>query len=162
MVVSIDVRYIYKYPIDLVVHMHFTKYPTEKEKFVRKINLIEEKTDLAREVIYRKRVAECENVIPRIMRTIGVLNEKAILLEEESWFFLRQNHLEVKSQNLTWCQYAHLREQSTFRTHEHNPNWTVFEQHGSIDVHGIGPLGNVMEIFAQRFLQMGVKRSESS
>lgn len=35
---------------------------------------------------------------------------------------------------------------------------TVFEQHGSIDVHGIGPFGRVIEMFAEKFLHSGVKR----
>jgi len=35
---------------------------------------------------------------------------------------------------------------------------TVFEQHGCIDINGIGPFGRVIEMFAERFLHSGVKR----
>ncbi|XP_053396777.1 PRELI domain-containing protein 2-like [Mercenaria mercenaria] len=160
MVVTIDVQHVYKYPLELVAHTHFTKYPTNKEKFVKKIDVLEQKTD-ADGINYRRSIAVCENVIPRILRTIGILNEKAILLEEESWFNVRKNHLELKSRNLTWCKYARLWEKSVFKRHKDNPAWTVFEQHGSIDVHGIGPFGRVIEMFAESFLHSGVKRSLS-
>ena len=35
---------------------------------------------------------------------------------------------------------------------------TVFEQHGTIDIKGLGPFGRVMEVFAKHFLHNGVKR----
>ncbi|XP_060566716.1 PRELI domain-containing protein 2-like [Ruditapes philippinarum] len=160
MVVTIDIQHVYKYPLELVAHTHFTKYPTEKEKFVKRIDVIEEKTD-SDGINYRKSIAICENVIPKLLRKIGVLNEKAILLEEESWFNVRRKQLHLKSRNLTWCKYANLWEKSVFRSHDENPAWTIFEQHGSIDVHGIGPFGRVIEMFAESFLHSGVKRSIS-
>ncbi|XP_052809907.1 PRELI domain-containing protein 2-like isoform X1 [Mya arenaria] len=158
MVVTIDVEHVYKYPLNMVANAHFTKYPSAKEKFVRKIEVQDAKEDHVRGVSYKRSVAYCDNVIPGFLRTIRVLNESAILLEEESWFDKRQNQLSLTSRNLTWANYARLYEKSKFRQHDSNPNWTVFEQHGSIDIHGIGPLGRVIEMFAQRFLHLGVKR----
>ncbi|KAL4233092.1 PRELI domain-containing protein 2 [Mactra antiquata] len=159
MVVTIDVHHVYKYPLELVVQTHFTKYPSKKEKFVKKVEVVERKINYADGVKYRRSIAFCENVIPSILRTIGLLNVNAILLEEESWLNERQHRMEVKSKNMTWSKYAHLWEKSVFRAHETNPSWTVFEQHGSIDVHGIGRLGRVIEMFAERFLHSGVQRS---
>lgn len=35
---------------------------------------------------------------------------------------------------------------------------TQFEQHGTIDVRGLGTIGRVLELFAKQFLYAGAKR----
>ena len=35
---------------------------------------------------------------------------------------------------------------------------TQFEQHGTIDIRGLGSLGRVLELFARQFLYAGVRR----
>ncbi|KAL8611402.1 hypothetical protein ACOMHN_014457 [Nucella lapillus] len=159
MVVSIDVKHVFKHPINLVTHTHFTKYPTVREKFVHRIDVLEHKIDCSNSIDYRRRMAVCENVVPHLLRKIQALNEKRILLEEETWLNTESGNLHVKSRNLTWARYANMREESHFTPHPENPNWTQFEQHGSIHIEGLGSLGRVLEVFAKQFLYAGVRRS---
>ncbi|XP_052240144.1 PRELI domain-containing protein 2-like isoform X2 [Dreissena polymorpha] len=133
-------------------------YPSDKEKFVKKLELKEVQEDSKQWTTYRRSIAHCLNPIPGILRRIPVLNEPAILLEEESWLNCREKELSLKSKNLTWETYASLREQSVFRPHAENPDWTVMAQEGIIDIHGIGPFGRVIEMFAETFLYAGIRR----
>ncbi|KAK3107575.1 hypothetical protein FSP39_017548 [Pinctada imbricata] len=107
---------------------------------------------------YYKRIAICDNVVPSILRSMRILNEKNILLEEELWMNSTSRVCRVKSRNLTWSKYANMWEESSFKPSMENPHWTVFEQHGTIDIKGIGPFGRIMEVFAKQFLHAGVKR----
>ncbi|XP_064628464.1 PRELI domain-containing protein 2-like isoform X2 [Lineus longissimus] len=91
-------------------------------------------------------------------KLLNLLNEPNIHLEEESWFYHRRRRLELKSRSLTWSHYALLSEESTFEPCETNTKWTVLRQHGMINIHGIGPLGRLIEMFAEGFLHQGVKR----
>ncbi|XP_076467262.1 PRELI domain-containing protein 2-like [Babylonia areolata] len=159
MVVSIEVKHVFKYPIDLVVHTHFTKYPTAREKFVHRIETLEHKIDCTKGIDYRRRIAVCENVVPQLLRKIQALNEQRILLEEEAWLNTASGNMHIKSRNVTWSKFADMREESHFSTHKQNPHWTQFEQHGSIHIQGLGTLGRVLEVFAKQFLYAGVRRS---
>jgi hypothetical protein len=51
------------------------------------------------------------------------LNEENIILEEETWLNLTSLSMQIKSRNVTWEQYAYMREESTFTPHAENPNW---------------------------------------
>ncbi|XP_069128545.1 PRELI domain-containing protein 2-like isoform X1 [Argopecten irradians] len=158
MVVSVDVCHTFKYPLEFVVNTHFTKYPNEKEKYVQKIDTIEQSFDKDTGVNYRRRIATCHNVVPGVLRLISVLNVKEFLLEEKAWLNSRKRFLHLKSRNLTWCKYANMWEESEFRPCPENPKWTQLKQHGVIDIQGIGPFGRVIEMFAEKFLHAGVKR----
>ncbi|KAK7107692.1 PRELI domain-containing protein 2-like [Littorina saxatilis] len=159
MVVSVDVKHVFKHPIELVVQTHFTKYPSEREKHVLRIDVLEHKIDFLKGTDYRRRLAVCDNVLPRLLRKINALNEKTIVLEEETWLNTISGCLHIKSRNVTWEKYATMKEESHFFPHPENTNWTQFEQHGSIEVQGLGTMGRVLELFARQFLYAGVKRS---
>ncbi|XP_067675322.1 PRELI domain-containing protein 2-like [Haliotis asinina] len=158
MVISVDIRHIFKYPLEFVVQTHFTKYPCKQEKYVERVETVEHKTDVTLGIDYRKRIAVCTNVIPNILRSISVLNEQNMLLKEEAWLDFRKPEFRLRSCNITWSKYAHMWEESTFKPCQENPKWTVLEQHGVIDVKAFGPFGRVLEMFAERFLHSGVKR----
>ena len=51
------------------------------------------------------------------------LKVSEILLEEECWWKLQKNVFSVKSRNVTWADYAHLEESSTFKGDLSNPSW---------------------------------------
>ncbi|KAL3883534.1 hypothetical protein ACJMK2_029790 [Sinanodonta woodiana] len=161
MVVSFNIKHIYKYPVEFVANIHFTKYPCEEEKFVKRVDTLEHRIDPVRGIDYRRRVAVCDNVIPSILRKVNILNEAIFLLEECAWLNLRERCLHLKSRNLTWEKYAQMHETSTFKPCSENPQWTLFEQHGEIDITGLGSFGRLMEMFAEKFLQAGTKRSLS-
>ncbi|OWF42530.1 PRELI domain-containing protein 2-like [Mizuhopecten yessoensis] len=161
MVVSVDVIHTFKYPLDFVVNTHFTKYPNAKEKYVQKIETIEQQIDKNSGVNYIRRIATCHNVIPAVLRLISALNVKEFLLEEKSWLDAKKQSLHLKSRNLTWCNYANMWEESVFKPCPENPKWTQLKQHGVIDIQGIGPFGRVIEMFAEKFLHAGVKRGLS-
>ncbi|NWS60468.1 PRLD2 protein, partial [Chunga burmeisteri] len=121
--------------------------------------------DLSTGIIYRRRIAVCQNVIPEILRKVtswrnlvSVLKVPNIYLEEESWLNMQKRNMAMKTHCLTWTQYASLSEESVFRESLENPNWTDFTQKGIISVTGAGLLNCVLEAFAQSFLKQGVKK----
>ncbi|KGL89927.1 PRELI domain-containing protein 2, partial [Charadrius vociferus] len=153
-----------------------SQYPSPMEKHVTAVETVEEKTDLSTGIIYRRRIATCQNVIPEILRKdstlsiflkkccnssvsqVSVLKVPDIYLEEESWLNMEKRNMSMKSHCLTWTQYASLSEESVFRESLENPNWTDFTQKGRISVTGAGLLNCVLEAFAQSFLKQGVKK----
>ncbi|KAK3585697.1 hypothetical protein CHS0354_020263 [Potamilus streckersoni] len=159
MVVSINIKHIYRYPVEFVANIHFIKYQCEEEKFVKRIDTLEHRIDPVRGIDYKRRVAVCDNVIPSILRKVHILNEAAILFEEHAWLNVRERCLHLKSRNLTWEKYAQMHETSTFKPCSENAQWTLFEQHGEIDITGLGPFGRMIEVFAEKFLHAGIKRS---
>ncbi|XP_062976732.1 PRELI domain-containing protein 2 isoform X2 [Elgaria multicarinata webbii] len=117
--------------------------------------------DLSTGIIYRKRIATCQNVIPQILRKISVLKVPEVYLEEESWLNMQERIMSMKTRCLTWTEYASLKEESIFRESSENPNWTEFIQKGRISIKGAGLLNCFLEVFAQTFLNQGVKKSIS-
>ncbi|XP_067676107.1 PRELI domain-containing protein 2-like [Haliotis asinina] len=158
MVVSVTIQHLFKYPLEFVANTHFQKYPSKGEKFVVRVDTVEHNRDAALGVEYWRRIAVCANVIPSILRSINVLNEQNFLLEEEAWLNFHKPEFRLRSCNITWSKYAHIWEESTFRPSHDNPKWTVLEQYGVVEVKAFGAFGRVLELFAQRFLQSGVKR----
>ncbi|XP_034635354.1 PRELI domain-containing protein 2 [Trachemys scripta elegans] len=156
--VTVDVHQVFRYPFEQVVASYLRKYPSPMEKHVTAIKTLEEKTDLSTGIIYRRRIATCQNVIPGILRKVSVLKVSDIYLEEESWLNMQERNMVMKSHCLTWTQYASLSEESVFRESLENPNWTEFIQKGRISITGAGLLNCVLEAFAQTFLNQGVKK----
>ncbi|XP_048885019.1 PRELI domain-containing protein 2-like [Brienomyrus brachyistius] len=159
MVITIEIRKMYRYPFERVVDMHLNKYPTPLEEDVRGIKTVEEKRDHVSGVVYRKRIAVCNNVLPSILRKVTVMNVDDVFLEEESWLDLKQKTMNIKSRCLTWTQFATLQEVSVFKESPANPNWTEFFQKGSVTVTGVGRLNRLFELFAQSFFSKGVQKS---
>ncbi|KAJ8406019.1 hypothetical protein AAFF_G00309070 [Aldrovandia affinis] len=158
MVITVEIRKMYRYPFERVVDMHLNKYPTPLEEHVRDIKTVEEKKDLTG-IIYRRRIATCNNVLPSILRKAHLMNVNYVYLEEESWLDREQKTMNIRSRCLTWTQIATLQEVSVFRESTANPNWTEFRQTGSIAVTGVGRLNRLFELFAQSFFSRGVKKS---
>ncbi|NXL07019.1 PRLD2 protein, partial [Mesembrinibis cayennensis] len=171
--VTVEVHRVYRYPFEQVVASYLRKYPSPMEKHVKAVETVEEKTDLSTGIIYRRRIATCQNVIPEILRKVttfreiyynssvsqvSVLKVPDIYLEEESWLNMQKRNMAMKTHCLTWTQYASLSEESVFRESLENPNWTDFTQKGRISVTGAGLLNCVLEAFAQSFLKQGVKK----
>ncbi|XP_074959122.1 PRELI domain-containing protein 2 isoform X3 [Phalacrocorax aristotelis] len=158
--VTVEVHRVYRYPFEQVVASYLRKYPSPMEKHVTAVETVEEKTDLSTGIIYRRRIATCQNVVPEILRKVGVLKVPHIYLEEESWLNMQKRNMAMKTRCLTWTQYASLSEESVFRESLENPNWTDFTQKGRISVTGAGLLNCVLEAFAQSFLKQGVKKEK--
>lgn len=159
--VVVDVKKVYHYPFQEVVSSYLTKYPTPLEKHVTAITTVEEQTDQETGIVYRRRIATCNNVIPSFLRKCSILKVPNIYLEEESWLDMKARVMTLKSRCLTWAQYASLNEESVYRECKENPKWTEFIQRGSISITGAGLLNCVLETFAQTFLKQGVKKSIS-
>ncbi|XP_009978513.1 PREDICTED: PRELI domain-containing protein 2 [Tauraco erythrolophus] len=128
------------------------------EKHITAVETVEEKTDLSTGIIYWRRIATCQNVIPEILRKDSVLKVPDIYLEEESWLHTRKRNMAVRTHCLTWTQYASLSEESVCRESLESPEWSGFTQKGRISVTGAGVLNCVPEAFAQSFLKQGVKK----
>jgi len=118
-----------------------------------------EKCKVGNGVEYHRRIATCLNVIPNMLRRISALNVEHIYIEEQAWLDHRMRTLTLKTKNITWADYAYLWEESVFRPLRENPHWTLFEQKGVIDVHGLGPFGRIIEMFAERFIRKGMQKS---
>ncbi|XP_036404201.1 PRELI domain-containing protein 2-like [Megalops cyprinoides] len=159
MVITVETRKMYRYPFERVVDIHLNKYPTPLEEHVRGIKTVEEKKDNVSGIIYRKRIATCNNVLPSILRKVHVMNVDDIYMEEESWLDVKRRTMNIKSRCLTWTQYGTLQEVSSFRESAANPNWTEFLQSGSVTVTGVGRLNRLFELFAQSFFSKGIKKS---
>ncbi|XP_069629016.1 PRELI domain-containing protein 2 isoform X5 [Haliaeetus albicilla] len=156
--VTVEVHRVYRYPFEQVVASYLRKYPSPMEKHITAVETVEEKTDLSTGIVYRRRIATCQNVIPEILRKVSILKVPDIYLEEESWLNMQKRNMAMKTHCLTWTQYASLSEESVFRESLENPNWTDFTQKGRISVTGAGLLNCVLEAFAQSFLKQGVRK----
>ncbi|XP_063088373.1 PRELI domain-containing protein 2 isoform X3 [Cavia porcellus] len=66
--VTVDVHQVYKYPFEQVVASFLRKYPNPMDKNVISVKIVEERKDETTGIIYRKRIAICQNVIPEILR----------------------------------------------------------------------------------------------
>ncbi|XP_006891169.1 PREDICTED: PRELI domain-containing protein 2 isoform X1 [Elephantulus edwardii] len=170
MVVPVDVYQVYKYPFEQVVSSYLRKYPNPLEKNVISVKTVEEKRDISTGIIYRKRIAVCQNVIPEILRKalstlvilywkrVSILKIPDIQLEEESWHNPQERSMAIQSHCLTWTQYASIKEESVFRESVENPNWTEFIQKGSISITGAGFFNYILESFASTFLKQGAQK----
>ncbi|XP_048344018.1 PRELI domain-containing protein 2 isoform X2 [Sphaerodactylus townsendi] len=156
--VTVEAHTIYRYPFEYVVTSYLRKYPSPMEKHVTAVKTVEEKTDLSTGIIYRRRIATCQNVIPQILRKLSVLKVSDVYLEEESWLNMQERIMSMKTRCLTWSQYASLKEESVFRESLENPNWTEFIQKGNISIKGAGLLNCLLEAFGQTFLNQGAKK----
>uniref|UniRef100_G3TKV1 PRELI domain containing 2 n=1 Tax=Loxodonta africana TaxID=9785 RepID=G3TKV1_LOXAF len=168
--VTVDVHQVYKYPFEQVVSSFLRKYPNPMDKNVLSVKIVEEKRDVSTGIIYRKRIAVCQNVIPEILRKVNafqnltrfgqvsILKIPSIQLEEESWLNPQERSMAIRSHCLTWTQYASMKEESVFRESVENPNWTEFIQRGRISVTGVGFLNYLLETFASTFLKQGAQK----
>uniref|UniRef100_A0A2K6MUL7 PRELI domain containing 2 n=1 Tax=Rhinopithecus bieti TaxID=61621 RepID=A0A2K6MUL7_RHIBE len=161
--VSVDVHQVYKYPFEQVVASFLRKYPNPMDKITHFLNLLCIKNfifslDESTGVIYRKRIAICQNVVPEILRKVSILKVPNIQLEEESWLNPRERNMAIRSHCLTWTQYASMKEESVFRESMENPNWTEFIQRGRISITGAGFLNCILETFASTFLRQGAQK----
>nr|XP_023416261.1 PRELI domain-containing protein 2 isoform X1 [Cavia porcellus] len=156
--VTVDVHQVYKYPFEQVVASFLRKYPNPMDKNVISVKIVEERKDETTGIIYRKRIAICQNVIPEILRKVSILKVPTVQLEEESWLNLQERNMAIRSHCLTWTQYASLKEESVFRESMENPNWTEFIQRGRISITGAGFLNYILETFASTFLRQGAQK----
>uniref|UniRef100_A0A9L0SH60 PRELI domain containing 2 n=1 Tax=Equus caballus TaxID=9796 RepID=A0A9L0SH60_HORSE len=120
--VTVDVHQVYKYPFEQVVASYLRKYPNPMDKNVISVKIVEEKRDVSTGIIYRKRIAICQNVIPEMLRKVSILKVPSIQLEEESWLNPQERNMAMRSHCLTWTQYASMKEESVFRESTENPN----------------------------------------
>ncbi|XP_033622765.1 PRELI domain-containing protein 2 isoform X1 [Fukomys damarensis] len=97
-------------------------YPNPMDRNVISVKVVEERKDETTGIIYRKRIAICQNVIPEILRKVSILKVPSIQLEEESWLNLQERNMAIRSHCLTWTQYASMKEESVFRESMENPN----------------------------------------
>ncbi|NXI90037.1 PRLD2 protein, partial [Psophia crepitans] len=142
-----------------------SRYPSPMEKHVTAAETVEEKIDLSTGVIYWRRIATCQNVIPEILRKklcnsvsqVSVLKAAGIYLEGESWLNMQKRNVARKTHCLTWTQYASLREDSVFRESLENPNWALcsccFAPRGRISGTGAGLLSCVSAAFCSTVFQ---------
>ncbi|ELW66432.1 PRELI domain-containing protein 2 [Tupaia chinensis] len=79
--VTVEVRQVYKYPFEQVVASFLRKYPNPMDKNVISVKIVEEKRDESTGVIYRKRIAICQNVVPEILRK-GIRIMEMLLKEQ--------------------------------------------------------------------------------
>ncbi|XP_004420094.1 PREDICTED: PRELI domain-containing protein 2 [Ceratotherium simum simum] len=156
--VTVDVHQVYKYPFEQVVASYLRKYPHPMDKNVISVKIVEETRDVSTGIIYRKRIAICQNVIPEILRKVSILKVPSIQLEEESWLNPQERNMAMRSHCLTWTQYASMKEESVFRESTENPNWTEFVQRGRISITGAGFLNYILETFASTFLRQGAQK----
>ncbi|CAH3148069.1 unnamed protein product [Pocillopora meandrina] len=157
MVRHVEINHTFKHPFEKVISAYFQKYTCGKDSNVTSITVLQHKTDPETGEEYMLRRGECVNVLPGFFKKLCPF--PAIQVEEEAWLNSKERRLRLHSYSLTWSKYASLEEFSTFKACENNPNWTSFEQRGSISVYGVGSfIGGMMESFGQSFLQRGANK----
>ncbi|XP_071833118.1 PRELI domain-containing protein 2-like isoform X2 [Apostichopus japonicus] len=152
MVFEVTIQHVFKFSWLYVTRTHLTKYPTEKEEMVMKMDTVEENMD-SDGVQYKRRIAVCRNILPAIFKRIPVLNEESILLEEECWYNAESEIMKVKSRNLTWQDYANAWEESEFMRCPNNPSWTLFDQRGGIELKYSGVIARMVEMFVHSYVK---------
>ncbi|CAH7013547.1 Prelid2 [Phodopus roborovskii] len=160
--VTVDVHQVFQYPFEQVVACFLRKYPNPMDKNVISVKIVEEKKDESTGLIYRKRIAICQNVVPEMLRKVSILKVPDIQLEEESWLSLQKRNMAIRSHCLTWTQYASMREESVFRESVENPNCTRFHTYGLCLLHTYFMLFLVMYAVLELALvdQAGLKLTE--
>lgn len=157
MTVTVTAEHIYQAPVELVAATHLTKFPNEYDKDIISCNVIERNTDKEGR-LYTKRVAAVRNVLPTFLRRVSSLQVEKLELQEECWWNRKKRTFDVESQNLSVSDWVTMKEASTYKPHHQNPNWTQFNQEGTITVHGLGRIGSLIELFGKRFLSVGAQR----
>lgn len=156
MTVTVTAEHVYHEPVEVVVATHLTKFPNEYDPNIISCSIIERKRDKDGRH-YTKRVAAVRNVLPSILRRVETLQVDNFELEEECWWDRRLRKFNVETHNLSVSHWITMREASVFTPHQQNPNWTQFEQEGTITVHGLGKFGCLIEMFSKRFLSAGAQ-----
>ncbi|XP_069960762.1 PRELI domain-containing protein 2 isoform X2 [Cherax quadricarinatus] len=149
MTITVRAEHVYHEPVELVAATHLTKFPNEYDSNIISCCVIERKRE-SDGCTYTKRVAAVRNVLPSLLRKVETLQVEHFELEEECWWNTKLRKLMVKSHNLSVSNWITMREASVFTPHQHNPNWTHFEQEGTVTVHGLGKLGYLIEVFSKR------------
>ncbi|XP_071526450.1 PRELI domain-containing protein 2-like [Panulirus ornatus] len=160
MTVKVKSEHVYQEPVEIVAATHLTKFPNEYDPNILSCNVIEKRRDRDGRT-YTKRVAAVRNVLPTILRRVESLQVDNFEVEEECLWDRRFRKFSVRCRNLSVTDWVTLNEASLFEPHKQNPNWTHFEQEGTITVHGLGSLGSLIEIFGKRFLSVGAQRAIS-
>ncbi|XP_042230200.1 PRELI domain-containing protein 2-like isoform X2 [Homarus americanus] len=149
MTVTVKAEHVYQEPVEVVAVTHLSKYPNEYDPNILSCAVLERKIDGDGQT-YTKRVAAVRNVLPSIFRRVKSLQVDHFELQEESWYDRRLRKLSVRSHNISVSDWITMREASVYTPHQQNPNWTNFEQEGTITVHGLGRLGCLIEMFGKR------------
>ncbi|KAK8393539.1 hypothetical protein O3P69_006703 [Scylla paramamosain] len=158
MTVTVTAEHVYKEPVEMVAATHLSKFPNEYDPNILSCNVVECRVqDDGR--TYTRRVAAVRNVLPQLLRRIKSLQCEQLMVEEECWWDWKSRKLDVKSCNLSASDWITLMENSSYSPYNQNPNWTQFEQKGTITVHGLGTVGCLIEVFSKRFLNAGAQRS---
>ncbi|XP_024431019.1 PRELI domain-containing protein 2 isoform X1 [Desmodus rotundus] len=165
--VTVDVHQVYKYPFEQVV-----------ASFLRKKKIRHSREDSGAEKrawaltssggVESFQLCEFSTPTPWIKMSslselwrkeeVSILKVPDIQLEEESWLNPQERNMAIRSQCLTWTQYASMKEESVFRESMENPNWTEFIQRGRISIMGAGFLNCILETFAGTFLRQGAQK----
>lgn len=158
MVYTFTFQHTYKYPWELVVHTHLTKYPTKKEP-----NIVECCTVEARKgpgtLFYLKMIVSCLNVLPSVFRKWKALDVDRVLYEEDCWLDIPNRTLKLVSRPLAFHDYAVMEESSIFEPDINQPNWTQFRQQGTVEIRGLGSMSWILERFSYAFLSKGARRN---
>ncbi|KAK7070398.1 PRELI-like [Halocaridina rubra] len=158
MTITVTARHVYKEPVEVVAATHLSKFPNEYDPNILSCATVEKnKTKDGR--IYTRRIASTRNVLPLILRRTESLQADHFEVEEECWWDKKHRKFDVKSRNLSLQEWFDLRESSTYSPHKQNPNWTQFDQEGTVVVNGLGRVGTIIEIFSKKFLSVGAQRS---
>ncbi|XP_071493196.1 PRELI domain-containing protein 2-like [Diadema antillarum] len=139
-------NHVFKFPLDLVIHTHFNKYPNEKMDVVG-VKIEEQHYDSHTAVHYWRRVMTCRNILPAIFKKFPILDVNAVLLEEECWYHKKEEVLRIKSRNVTWHEYAQAWEESELRRSKDSSQWTTMTQRGGLEIKVFGKFGRVVEYF---------------
>lgn len=156
MTVTVTAEHVYKEPVEVVAATHLSKFPNDYDPNILSCTVLEKKiTTDGRH--YTRRVACARNVLPTLLRRSESLQADHFEIEEECWWDKKKRTFSVKTENRCLKDWFDMKESSTYTPHQQNPSWTQFDQTGTFTVHGLGKIGNIIELFGKRFLDIGAQ-----
>lgn len=129
MVLTVSVTHIFQVPVNQAVKLYFKNQAGFRKLDGELISSTEGTKTYNEEdgISCVKTNLTYKNFIPKFLRKIPQLEVPELVLEEESWVDLGENHYWFRYRNITWNDSLSIVRTTAFMPDEQNPKWTRFE-----------------------------------
>uniref|UniRef100_A0A8D8M9M2 PRELI domain-containing protein 2 n=2 Tax=Cacopsylla melanoneura TaxID=428564 RepID=A0A8D8M9M2_9HEMI len=149
MVLTVSVTHIFQLPIEEVVKIYFKHHPQFRtlDGELQSVQQIEHTYNEEDGISCIKSNLTYSNFIPKILRKNPKLEEPDLVMEEECWIDMVENHYWVRLRNITWNDSVSILRTTAFTPDSQNPKWTRYECDGAVEFQNWGWVGQGIEIF---------------
>uniref|UniRef100_A0A023F020 PRELI/MSF1 domain-containing protein n=2 Tax=Triatoma infestans TaxID=30076 RepID=A0A023F020_TRIIF len=152
MVVGFNVQHLFKFPVDIVVKTYINQI-NNNDNNSQGLTELQHTKDDSTEMECLKWITTWDNCFPSFFQRLSVLQTKSIRFYEEIWSQWKENRHWIRRRNLTWEDEAEIGRLVYISQHEHNPNWTYWEETGVINFVSFGSIGYALEMYLKRKLK---------